>query len=420
MRVFLSNLGCKLNQAEIERMARGFLARGHEIVASLDEADLQIVNSCAVTQTACRSSRKAARRGPSALHARPRTVLTGCYATAFPDEARALPGVDLVVPNASKDQLVALVHDAFVDELLPLPPELPIPYTPLEPGHARATVKIGDGCNLRCAFCIIPSTRGRERYRGVDEILEEVRELVDGGYREVVLTGVQISSYTHGSACLVDLVEAILEQTSLERLRLTSIAPWNFDDRLLRLVREPRVCRHLHLSLQSGCTATLRRMRRPYTAAAFAALRARLGEAVPGLAMTTDVIVGFPGETDAEFEQSLAFVESMDFARIHVFPYSVRPGTAAARMPNPVVPAVRAERMARMQTVAARAEQSYAEAWVGAELEVLWETREGDLWHGHADTYVRVFSRSSAPLRNTISRVRVTAVRGEGVDAVIL
>lgn len=401
MRVCFTHLGCKLNQAETERLVRDFLAAGHRVVASPGEADLHVVNTCTVTHTAARASRKAARRAP-------RTVLTGCYATDQPGEAARLAGVDLVVPNPEKDRLLDHVHAAF-PELAPS--EVPVPWVRLPFGHTRALVKVEDGCNMRCSFCIIPSTRGRQRSRPLDEVVEEVRSLVEAGYREVVVTGVQISAYRSGDDRLCELVRAILERTGVSRLRLTSIAPWDLDERLLELWSDRRLCRHLHLSLQSGSTGTLRRMRRPYTAAGYLGVLEQVRSSIPGVAVTTDVIVGFPGETDEEFEESLATVAAARFAKAHVFPFSPRAGTEAADLPGQVHPDEKRARMARMLAVADRAERDFRLAHVGRRETVLWE-RGGQ---GLTDNYLRVLCPEGAELWNRFSEVEVVGVAADGV-----
>lgn len=412
MRVCFTNLGCKLNQAELESISRDFARAGHEVVARLEEADLHVVNTCTVTHMAARTSRKTARRG---RRVRPglRTVLTGCYASEKPSEAAGLKGVDLVVTNDRKEHLLDLVHARFPDDV-PAANDLdggplPTPYVPLAFGNTRALVKVEDGCNMRCAFCIIPSTRGRQRSRPIPEVVSEVDALVRAGAREVVITGVQISHYQWRRQRLVDLVDAVLEGTDVPRLRLTSIAPWAFDERLFELLAGERLCRHVHMSLQSGCTETLRRMRRPYTAAAYAELVERIRRAVPGVAITTDVIAGFPGETDAEFEQSLAFVDEIGFSKVHAFPYSVREGTEAAELPDPVPYEVKRERMGRLLELSGDLERRFGRSQVGETLEVLWEERAGDgVWRGTSDNYVRIETRSPADLTNTLSRVHVT------------
>ncbi|MFL6232384.1 MAG: tRNA (N(6)-L-threonylcarbamoyladenosine(37)-C(2))-methylthiotransferase MtaB [Thermoanaerobaculia bacterium] len=407
MRVHLTNLGCKLNQAEIERLGRQFEAAGHRVVGSLAEADLHIVNSCTVTHTAARESRKAAGRGRRS--GRPvRTVLTGCYASGSPEEAARLAGVDLVVPNAEKERLVDLVHAAFPETDSRVPCASHISPT-------RALVKVEDGCNMRCSFCIIPFTRGAQRSRPAAEVVAEVRELVGRGHREIVITGVQISAWRSEGGRLGDLVRTILDETEVPRLRLTSIAPWDLDERLLDLWKDRRLCRHLHLSLQSGSTATLRRMRRPYTAEGYLALLGRVRAAVPGVAITTDVIVGFPGETAEEFAASLATVEAAGFAKIHVFPYSPRPGTTAERMPDHVPPEEKKKRMERMLAAADHAERAFRIAHLGTRQTVLWERPKNGLGHGLTDNYLRVLCPQGAGLWNRLSEVEVVGLAKEGV-----
>jgi threonylcarbamoyladenosine tRNA methylthiotransferase MtaB len=392
--VCFTNLGCKLNQAETERLARDFLAAGHLVVASPAEADLHVVNSCTVTHTAARASRKAARRGT-------RTVLTGCHATDA-----EVAGADLIVPNSEKDRLLDHVHAAFPDLA---PSEVPVPWVRLPFGHTRALVKVEDGCNMRCSFCIIPSTRGRQRSRPLSEVVEEVRARVGEGYREVVVTGVQISAYRSGEDRLYELVRAVLGQTGVPRLRLTSIAPWDLDERLLDLWSDRRLCRHLHLSLQSGSTATLRRMRRPYTAEGYLGLLDRVRSSIPGVGITTDVIVGFPGETPKEFEESLATVEAARFAKAHVFPFSSRPGTEAADLPGHVPPEEKKARMERMLAVAERAEREFWSEHVGRRETVLWE-RGGQ---GLTDNYLRVHCPEG--VWNSFGEVEVVGLAADGV-----
>ncbi len=414
MRVFFTNLGCKLNQAEVDRMARRFVAAGHALAARLEDADLHVVNSCTVTHRAARDSRKAARRGGRTGGAL-RTVLTGCYATAEPGEAARLAGVDLVVDNRDKERLLDKVHEAFPDAR-PGDGAIPVPYVPIGFGRARALVKIEDGCNMRCAFCIIPKTRGRQRSRPLEDVVREVRSHADAGVREVVVTGVQISEYDDRGRRLYDLVAALLEQTDVPRLRLTSIAPWKLDPRLPGLWTDRRLCRHVHMSLQSGSTATLRRMRRPYTADAYAALADRLRAAIPGLALTTDVIVGFPGETRDEFSESLAFVERLGFARPHVFSFSPRAGTRAATLPDQVPHGETKARMAEMLAVARSSDRAFRRRQLGETLDVVWEEPRAGRWSGLTDNYVRAFADSEQDLAGSLGRVRVERLVAGGVE----
>jgi threonylcarbamoyladenosine tRNA methylthiotransferase MtaB len=413
MRVCFTNLGCKLNQAEIERLARDLTAAGHRVVDSLEEADLHVINSCTVTHTAARSSRKAAGRARRA-GLPVRTVLTGCHVSEDPEAAARIAGVDLVVPNHEKDRLVERIHAAFPEAALEAP-EIPVPYVPLPFGHTRALVKVEDGCNMRCAFCIIPATRGRQRSRTLPEVVDDVRALVRAGYREIVATGVQISAYRWGEARLFELVRAILAETEAPRLRLTSIAPWDLDERLLTLWEDRRLCRHLHLSLQSGATATLRRMRRPYTAEGYLQLLENVRAAIPGVAVTTDVLAGFPGETVDEFAESLATVEAARFAKVHVFPFSPRPGTEAEGLPGPVPPEEKKLRTERMLALAARAEVDFRRAHLGRRETVLWEHPRDGMGHGLTDNYIRVLCPDGAGLWNRFSEVELVELVEEGV-----
>lgn len=426
MRVYFTNLGCKLNQAELEHLARRFTAAGHQVVASVEAADVQVINSCTVTHLAARTSRKTVRQGRR-KNPGLRTVLTGCYASDPDGQAAALEEVDLLVPNDQKDRLLELVEESFVPTSEETVPELPgavseeppsLPFGPLEFGNSRGLVKVEDGCNMRCSFCIIPFTRGRQHSRSVEECVAEVGGLGRAGYQEVVITGVQISAYRAGGARLADLVEALLEQTSVPRLRLTSIAPWQLDPRLLELWQDPRLCRHLHMSLQSGCSATLRRMRRPYTADGYAEVLASARRAVPGLGVTTDVIVGFPGETESEFEDSLAFTQAQDFAKVHVFPYSQRRGTTADALPGQVSPQAKKRRVARMLEVAEASHETFRRRHLGRREEVVWEGRRNGWWRGMTDNYIRVFARSARRVPSGPTVTELLELREDGVEGV--
>jgi threonylcarbamoyladenosine tRNA methylthiotransferase MtaB len=422
MNIHLATLGCKLNESESEAWARQFARAGHVLVSDARAADVIVVNTCTVTHVAARKTRQLARQF-ARVNPHARLVLTGCFVTISPDEARALPNVALIVPNADKDRLPLQIADLGL---------------PMENEHARqsaienlkfrtrAFVKIQDGCNLACAYCIIPHARGAERSRPRDEIIAEVRAQVDAGYQEIILTGVQISAYRDSGAnfqfALHDIVAAILTETNVPRLRLTSIAPWDVDDALLDVWRDARLCRHVHLSLQSGCDATLRRMLRPYTTAQFARAVERVRAQVPDVGITTDVIVGFPGETDAEFEASLRFVEQMQFSRVHVFPYSRRAGTAAATFPNQLPDAVKHARAQQMQAIADASQRAFAQRFVGRELMVLWESNDEGrttVWSGYSDNYIRVVATSARDLHNRLTWASVVAVTDEGVQATV-
>ena len=416
MRVFLSNLGCKLNQAELEHLGRDLLQAGHDLVGSLHDADLHILNTCNVTHVAARDSRKLARRGKR-INPDLRTVLTGCYVTGDPAESARIAGVDLVVPNQEKDRLLERVEEMFPETFVAVgdAERIPVPYVPMEFGNSRALVKIEDGCNMRCSFCVIPLMRGAQISRPLPEVLAEVESLVEAGHQEIVVTGVQISSYLWRGVGLYDLTNSLLEETRIPRLRLTSIAPWQFDRRLLDLFSSPRLCRHVHLSLQSGCTSTLKRMRRPYSSSEFAALVTAIRSQVPGVAITTDVIVGFPGESSSEFAESLEFCRRMTFSRLHAFPFSPRPGTEAAELPDQVPYPLKRQRMERLLAEARRSQEHFARRHAYTRAEVLWEYQREGAWHGMTDNYLRVVTESDDDLAHRITPVQLTELGEVGM-----
>ena len=416
MRIYLGSLGCKLNQSEMDVLARRLAAGGHELVGAPVEADLCVLNTCAVTHVAAQKTRQALRR----LHRdnpQARLVATGCYAELTPEDLVNLPGMEMVVGNQDKDRLAELLGERETGAGAAEPaPRLPRTRT-------RALVKIQDGCDNACTYCIIRVARGPQRSRPAGEILAEVQAHLAAGHQEIVLTGVHIGAYGRdgqqepGEKDLWGLVGQILAETDVPRLRLSSIEPWDLSEQAFRLWAEPRLCRHLHLPLQSGCTTTLRRMARRYTTEEFEAWVTAARAAIPGLAVTSDVIVGFPGETDDEFAQSLAFVRKMRFSRVHVFPYSVRPGTRAARMPGQVPAQIKAERARAMRTVGSASQRAFCEGFVGETLSVLWESqRKKDdgtaLWSGLTDNYLRVCAHSSADLTNRMLPTRLVARTG--------
>ncbi|GIL15334.1 MAG: tRNA (N(6)-L-threonylcarbamoyladenosine(37)-C(2))-methylthiotransferase MtaB [Chloroflexota bacterium] len=443
MKVYLQTLGCKLNESELEAWARDFAARGDELVDDPRLAETIVLNTCAVTAQAARKSRNLARHLARA-NANAQLVLTGCFATMSPAQAQNLPNVALVVPNANKDQLARLAGERLrqldfqiaangcrVPEATSGALVEPAPPRALNDKlRTRAFVKIEDGCNMSCAYCIIPLARGRARSRPQNEIVDEIKQLVDAGYQEVILTGVQISDYRlsereNGGGRLRGLsalVRALLRETNLPRLRLTSIAPWDLDVELLELFSDARLCRHLHLSLQSGSSAVLRRMRRPYSAEQFADAVELARAKIPAVAITTDVIVGFPGEADAEFQESLDFVAQMNFARVHVFPYSAREGTLAATLPLHVAERVKDARRDAMQRVAEVGLRRFTEEFVGQTLNVLYEENAAGAaeWLGYTDNYIRVATRSRENLGNRILSTRLVELTPDGARGATL
>ena len=425
-KVYLDFVGCRLNQAEIEGLGRRFAAQGDSIVERAEDADLVIVNTCAVTNEAMRKSRQmlrqAGRANPDA-----RLIATGCYAELSPDQLAALPGVRQVVGNRDKDNLIQIAGHGAVPGF----DQEPIARDPLPPGtlgRTRAFVKVQDGCDNRCTFCVTTIARGVGHSVPVEEVVREVEGLVAFGYREAVLTGVHLGSYGHDlerSVSLFDLVKALLERTSIARLRLSSLEPWDIRPGFFDLWQDERLCPHLHLPLQAGSDRTLRRMARRTTQDSFRRLIDAARARIPDLTLTTDVIVGFPGESEADFEESIRFVEAMGFARLHVFPYSARPGTAAAGFAGQVEKTEKDERRARMLALSAQLWERHQRRYLGHTLSVLWEsarggTPEGLIWSGLTGNYLRVQATSRQPLANTITDARLMQIAGSGILAVPL
>jgi threonylcarbamoyladenosine tRNA methylthiotransferase MtaB len=417
MKVYLETTGCRLNQSEIETIARQFRQGGHTIVSSAEEADLCVVNTCAVTSEATRSSRNLIRR-LNRRNAQASIVATGCYAHLSPQIVGSLPGVTQVINNLDKDRFVPLAlhldSQADVFDREPLARE----FLGGALGRTRAFVKVQDGCDNRCTFCVTTIARGPDRSRPLEEVLREIQALVAAGYQEAVLTGVHLGSYGHDRGeGLLGLVGAILDRTDIRRLRLSSLEPWDLSPRFFELWSDARLCRHLHLPLQSGCDATLKRMARRTTQARFRELVSAARAQIPDLAVSTDVIVGFPGESEAEFEISSAFVREMEFMKLHVFRYSPRAGTAAARMPGQVPEAIKKARSAQLLALSDEGARRFCERFVGREVDVLWEqiagaSEAGFCNTGLTDNYLRVEMESPTVLTNTITTVRLAAVTG--------
>ncbi len=431
MKIHLRMLGCRLNQSEIETMARQFQQQGHEIVDDPALADQIIVNTCAVTHDAVRDSRKLVRQLHRAGDQAAITV-TGCYAQIAPDEIAVLPGVARVIDNLGKDDLVPSLTGQPLASLDAAPFDVePIARdTPQHLARTRAFVKVQDGCDNACTFCVTTVARGAGRSRDLADVVREVQALHAAGYGEAVLTGVHLGSYGHDvgmSDGLARLVRAILTDTAIPRLRLSSLEPWDLSPEFFRLWENPRLCPHLHLPLQSGCDSTLRRMARRTTQAQFRALIGAARAQIADPCITTDLIVGFPGETDDEFAISAAFVESLDFAGLHVFRYSKRPGTGAARMRGHVSKAIKKARSARMIALAESMQQRYAERFSGTTRPVLWEhvagaTEDGFINVGYTDNYIRVSCVHPRPLTGQIIPAQLTwydqdrgQMRGEAV-----
>lgn len=397
--IALDTVGCKLNQAESQLFARQFAQRGYRLFPADNGADIYILNTCTVTHTTDGKCRRllnqARRRNPKAL-----VVAMGCYVERARQDLERLDSVDLALDNSQKMNLVSRLEQSghFIH---------PAGGSPKADFRTRAFIRVQDGCNNFCAYCIVPLVRGRERSVPIDQVLAEVKQRVAEGDKEVVLTGTEIGAYNHQGVGLVGLLESILAETGIARLRLSSLQPQEITHELIRLWRDERLCRHFHLSLQSGSDTVLERMGRRYSAADYKRAVDSIREAVPDAAITTDIIVGFPGESGAEFGESYNFAQQMRFARIHVFPYSPRPGTKAAAMPAGVDDKIKQERSRKMRALGRAGVRNFRQKFVGQTVMVLWEKETCGVWSGLTDNYIRVFTKSDKDLTNRLMPVKL-------------
>jgi threonylcarbamoyladenosine tRNA methylthiotransferase MtaB len=424
MKIYLDTIGCRLNQSEIEAMARGFRAAGHQIVTAAELADMAVVNTCAVTNEAASDSRgkirHIARAGVNEI------VATGCWTTLQPQQALDLPNVVRVIPNDRKDHLVAEVlnlpngQESFDLE--------PIAREPLPGLHrrTRAFIKVQDGCDNHCTFCVTTIARGEGRSRLIADVILDIQFALAGGTKEIVLTGVHLGSWGYDfNMHLKDLIRAILRETDAPRLRLSSLEPWDLDPNFFCLWEEERLMPHLHLPLQSGCESTLKRMARKTTPDSFRELVTAARAAIPDVAITTDIIAGFPGETEDEFAESLEFIHEMAFAGGHVFTYSPRPGTGAARMKGQIKPEIRKKRNHILHNALDESAKSYRQRFLGQTFPVLWESvsEVGDWgWQmeGLTGNYLRVNAFAPSPRWNEIDPVKLHQFDGSTIKGVII
>ena len=422
MLVRLESVGCRLNIGEIEAIARRLAKAGHRVVGPGAPAELCILNTCTVTAIASRKSRQLIRQikraNPSAA-----VIVTGCDAELAPSEMAKI-GVDLVVGNAEKERLLELAEAEGLLDTASIDPDDQELFECGGSTRTRAFLKVQDGCDNRCTFCVITIARGAGRSVPADTIMKELHELQRLGYREVVLSGVHLGSYGHDlgdQRGLQHLVERALAETAIERLRLSSLEPWDLDAEFFDVFANPRLLPHLHLPLQSGCDETLKRMARRTSRGEFSKLVRDARRAVPGLAVSSDIIVGFPGETDEEFDKSIALVEELAFSRLHIFRYSPREGTPAEKMPAQVPGTVAQERSRRMHALAADLEHRFNSSLVGHTVDVLWETAEdhGDAlrWSGLTPNYVRVTATAALDedLLNVVTPTEIVEVVPGGV-----
>jgi len=423
MKIFLDSIGCRLNQSEIEKMALQFRQAGHELVENARLADLVVVNTCAVTSAASSDSRQHIRQ--AARLGKAKIIVTGCWATIDPQSALNLPLVIKVADNLHKK---SLVNDILgIDERSPGNPMLPRVALPGLHKRTRAFIKIQDGCDNRCTYCITRIARGKSRSQSLEEILRDIQSAIEGGVKEIVLTGAQLGSWGKDfdpKMKLSDLINIIFIQTRIERLRLSSLEPWEIDDDLLAVFQNQRFCRHLHLPLQSGSRSVLNRMARQITPENYRDIVLRIRKACPQIAITTDLIVGFPGETEIEFIDNVNFIQTIGYAGGHVFSFSARPQTSAASLPDPVHPMVKKERSRLLRSIISNSAKQFRQEFIGRNLQVLWEKSEKIIqgqWRleGLTDNYLRIFAFSDKDHWNEFSNVILSGDEGKFIKGVI-
>ena len=430
MKIAFYTLGCKVNQYETQALEQLVTQRGHSLVPFEEAADAYVINTCTVTAVSDKKSRQVIRRArksaPDAIIA-----VCGCYPQTHPDDVEKL-GVDLISGTGDRTGFVDLLEREWsdrqpitaLDDAFQRRTFEPLPAGGLE-GRTRAMLKMEDGCVNFCSYCIIPYARGRVRSLPLDDCVRQARELEAAGYREIVLTGIEISSWgqdLEGKPELIEAIEAICQGLSPDtRVRLGSLEPRTITpDFCRRAAALPNLCPHFHLSMQSGCDTVLARMNRKYDSNRYYESVKFLHEAYDRPAITTDLIVGFPGETEEEFQQTLDFIQKCAFSAMHIFPYSKRPGTPAAKLPGQVLNAVKEERAHRAAQIARTMQDAYLARWVGETVPVLFEEEREGLWRGHTTRYCEVTVQSAQPLHNQLRQVRITGRDGGALQGVLV
>ena len=422
-KVAFCSLGCKVNQYETNAMAQKFIEHGYEVVEFDEYADVYIVNTCTVTNVADRKSRQMLRRAKE-INKDATLVACGCYAQVAKDELKKIPEIDLIIGNNEKNDIIQIVENHISQkgaEDLVSDVMYKLDYVELGTTtyteKTRAVIKVQDGCDRFCSYCLIPYARGHIRSRKIENVIEEIKKVVEEGINEVVITGIHIASYGRDfkgeNIGLIDLLEEINKIQGLHRIRLGSIEPTIVTDEFVeRLSKLDKICDHFHLSLQSGCTETLKRMNRRYTTEEFKAVTKRLRAKFPNAALTTDIIVGFPGETDEEFNTTYEFLKEIAFYKMHIFKYSQRKGTKAAVMPNQVDGKIKEERSKKLIELSNENEYNYNKKYIGKQVEVLFEEREGEYLKGHTTNYIVVKHKTDKnDLINKIAKVTVNEAK---------
>ncbi|MBL7971530.1 MAG: tRNA (N(6)-L-threonylcarbamoyladenosine(37)-C(2))-methylthiotransferase MtaB [Prolixibacteraceae bacterium] len=415
-KIAFKTLGCRLNQYETDALVTDFDKAGYQLVGVDESPDVVVVNTCTVTNQSDQKSRttisQAARANTNAV-----VVVTGCMANNFKEKLESQDNITFVVENNRKSSILSLVDAHFSGEILH-PDQLPqdvFRYEPVQKSlHTRSAVKIQDGCDNFCTFCIIPMVRGRAVSRPVAEVLESVRKTIENGFKEIVITGVNIGRYEAGEAHFEDLLAQILEVPGDFRVRISSLEPDGFGERFVDLFRHPKLMPHLHLCLQSGSDRTLLRMRRMYDVQQFRKTIKLFRSVYPDFNFTTDIIVGFPGETEDEFQETMDAVKEFNFSHVHTFKYSVRRGTRAERLENHVSEKIKTERSAQIRDLSEKNKKQYFASFLGKTEEVLIEKVTQGIANGYGEHYIPVRFKASGAQKNTVRPVILTEIRGAG------
>ncbi len=422
-KVAFLTLGCKVNLYDTEAMQELFAQRGYDIVDFEEKADIYIINTCTVTNFGDKKSRqmirRAKRQNPSAI-----VAATGCYAQVAPDTVSEIEGINIVVGTKHRSRIVDIIED-YDDETKVLNAVTDIRHeTEFEPlmisklkDRTRAYVKIQEGCNRYCSYCIIPYARGPVRSRRPEQVIEEVERLAKNGFKEIVLTGIHVASYGMDLKCtnLIDIVKQVNKIEGIERIRFSSMEPTAVTEEFVAEMKSmPKICDHFPLSLQSGCDKTLKAMNRRYSSDEYAQAVERLRAAYPDVAITTDIIVGFPGETEEDFVESINFAKRVKLSKIHVFPYSPKTGTPAAKMKEQVPPDVKNDRAARLIAVSDELNREFINTLKGKVMPVLFEIRnKAGYFEGHTTNYIKVLVKTEKELRNRILNVKIGEYCGD-------
>ena len=424
-------LGCKVNQYETEAMIESFENAGYETVDYSEYADIYIINTCTVTNMGDRKSRQIIRR---ALDLNPDAfvAVVGCYSQIAPKEVLEIPGVNLVIGTNERRRIVELIEYTMekgeklnlVNDIMEVREFEEMSISNYK-SRTRAFLKIQEGCDQYCTYCIIPYARGHIRSRKPDSIIAEVKELAGSGFREVVLTGIHVASYGKdlGDTSLIEIIEKVHNVDGIERIRMSSVDPNVMTDEFIERLRNlPKICRHFHLSLQSGCDETIKRMNRKYTAEEYKGVVGKLREVFPDVAITTDLIVGFPGETDEEFQKTVDFVEEISFSAMHVFKYSSREGTPASKYKNQVRPQPKDARSKLISSIAIKNEEKFKKSFIGRSMKVLYEHSIDDkhsLFEGLTDNYIRVVSESQEDIKGKIIETTLLELKKDYLEGKI-